>query len=165
MYSYAQIENEEISALIEKVKCLVHMKELSFCLVSLKKLLENNKNEEFFNDNECLLALKAASMKFSGEEDDDYMMIISDIIDKGKDGSIFKVSDFCFYKAVFCFYDKNYQESVDNFIRAYQLKSFLNEIREENSQNESKNELLSESSSFAFHEYLYNLVICYIQVI
>ncbi len=164
MCSYTSIENSDISALIAKVKCLVHMKELNLCLVSLKKLLEVSDNEEFFNDNECLLALKAASMKYSGKEDGDYMKIISSVIEKGKDGAIFKESDFCFYKGVFCFYDKKYQESVDNFIRAYQFKSFLNEIREEKSQESPKNELLSESSSFAFHEYLYNLIICYIQV-
>jgi len=170
--SYSQAEDFEIAGLIEKIKCLIHMKELNLCLEALKRLIEvTDSSEEFVNDFECLLALKAASQKFSNENGETKDIDkIDNVIESGKDGLIFKMSDFCFYKAVFCFYEKKYQEAIDNFIKAYQLKSFLTEIKNEcgrkntNSSDPGKNDLLSEVSSFTFHEYLYNLIICYIQV-
>ena len=169
--SYSQAEDHELAALIEKSKCLIHMKELNLCLQTLKKLIDlTDSSEEFVNDSDCLMALKAASQKFSGDETEDLDIDkIDDVIESGTDGVIFKMSDFCFYKGVFCFYEKKYQAAIDNFIKAYQLKSFLTELKSECMRNptnstESKNELLSEVSSFTFHEYLYNLIISYIQV-
>ena len=201
--NYSLVEEKEIIALIDKVKCLVHMKELSLCLVCLEKLLEaTDYSEEFVNDKECLMALKLASQCFSSQEiktegnkaeesdktvekienreenqkneeekekEEEYMKLINDVIESGRDGMIFKMSDFHFYKGVFCFYRKEYQESIENFIKGYQLKSFLMDLGKDisngNGVDQTKTDLLSEVSSFAFHEYLYNLIICYIQVI
>lgn len=168
--SYTLIEEKEFSAIIEKIKCFVHMKELNLCLDSLKKLLETSDfSEDFANDNDCLLALKEASISLLGDQTEsfNYRIKINKIIENGKNGMIFKISDFYFYKAVFCFYDTKYQEAIDNFIKSYQVKSFLSEIKKDNLHSENdtnKNELLSEVSSFTFHEYIYNLIICSIQV-
>lgn len=164
LHCYSKVEENELTAMIEKVKCLIHMKELTLCLATLKRLIEiSDQNEDFVNDYNCLLALKYASENFSGGETLDYSSLINKLVEGGKDGLVFKLSDFYFYKAAFCFYEKNYKDAIASFIKANQMKSVLDEIKNEQSLN--KNDLLSETNSFTFPEYLYNLIICYLQVI
>lgn len=160
---------EDLCALIEKVKCLIHMKELNLCLETLDKLIEITDNsEDFVSDKQCLLSLKYASEELGGKEkteisDKKYIDVINNLIENGKNGMVFKSSDFCFYRAVFYFYNGKYKEAIESFVKAYQIKSVLNEIKYEF--ENSKNDLLSESAaSFTFHEYLYNLIICYLKV-
>lgn len=165
LHCYSKVEENELTAMIEKVKCLIHMKELTLCLATLKRLIEiSDQSEDFVNDYNCLLALKYASEKFAGGENLDYNSLINKLVEGEKDGLAFKLSDFCFYKAVFYFYEKNYKEAIAMFIKAQQIKSVLCEIKNEQSVSNT-NDLLSETNSFTFPEYLYNLIICYLQVI
>lgn len=191
-YSNSENITKSEQLLCLRAKCYIVIKELNLALSDLNKLidLQTPNNIHYFIDKECLYSLKLASLAAEGDTEENLdninivkgIQTISKILSYKMSGKIFQFDDFYFYKSVFHFYLKEYDQALDDLDTAWEFRQELNsviknrakmnrdesedhiKISEEHSQHEKSVDETEKSSSFTRHEYYYNRAIYLIMV-
>lgn len=106
---------------MERAKCYLLLKELNLCLKDMQRVVDSGDERMLFDLN-CLESLREAS-KLSPENFQAALARIKSTKSAGTtDGYVFSCSDYYFYKGLYYFYLKDYQKTLNNFLKCYQLK-------------------------------------------
>jgi tetratricopeptide (TPR) repeat protein len=188
-YSNSETVTRSERLLALRAKCNIVLKELNAALSDLNRLvdLKSVNSIAYLIDRDCLLSLKTASTIAKDQEDLDPANLvsgtqeISKLLSYKSSGSVFKIYELYFYKAVFHFYLQEYQQALDDMDSAWYYKEkaakreakkkktetelremikVLEEFGSDREDDEEEDEI-TRRSTFDSREYVYNkAIIC-----